>query len=247
MLKEQRLDVILKEVNSKGVASLKELAKLTQASISSIREDVAELDKQKLLKRVHGGAYSLNNNSSANDVEYESRSNIELDAKIKLATKANEFVQDNLLIFIDSGTTTHQLAKLINNKNVTIVTNSINVATELKSHPNVTTILIGGLLKSNTFNVVGSLALDNLKNFNFDIGFIGANVYSNNLGFTTPEINESLFKKEVISKCKKSYILLDKTKINSEFKYTFATNNKNITLITNYKKKDLNLENIIEV
>lgn len=174
MLKEQRLDVILKEVNSKGAASLKELAKLTQASISSIREDVAELDKQKLLKRVHGGAYSLNNNSSANDVEYESRSNIELDAKIKLATKANEFVQDNLLIFIDSGTTTHQLAKLINNKNVTIVTNSINVATELKSHPNVTTILIGGLLKSNTFNVVGSLALDNLKNFNFDIGFIGA-------------------------------------------------------------------------
>lgn len=247
MLKKQRFDVILKEINTKGAATLKELSILIKASESSIRSDIVELDKKGLLRRVHGGAYSINKSIDYSDIKYELRSQLEIDAKIKIAEKANEFILENFLIFIDSGTTTFELVKKINANNVTIVTNSITVANELKNNSKITTFLVGGQIKKNTSNVIGSLAIENISNFNFDIGFFGANGYSNDLGFSTPEINESMLKKAAVLKCKIAYFLVDKTKINETSRYVFATKKNNVVLITNYQKDDIEIKKVIKV
>lgn len=247
MLKKQRHEIIINEVNSKGAATLKELSKLMKVSESTVRQDVIELDQKKVIKRVHGGAYTRDNKALNLDIWLESREQLEQDAKINIAQKALEFIKNKSLIFIDAGTTTNELAKLLPNSKICVVTNSFSVANTLRNKSEIEIILIGGNVKKTTSNVIGSLAIDNLSMFNFDAGFFGANGYEKNVGFTTPELQECLFKKAALNKSKEKFILLDESKLNMNYKFSFASNKDDLTLITNADKDDISFEKTIFV
>lgn len=247
MLKKQRHEIIISEVNSKGAATLKELSKLMKVSESTVRQDVIELDQKNLIKRVHGGAYTRDNKTLNLDIWLESREQLEQDAKMNIAQKALEFIKNKSLIFIDAGTTTNELAKLLPNSKICVVTNSFSVANTIRNKSEIEIILIGGNVKKTTSNVIGSLAIDNLSMFNFDAGFFGANGYEKNVGFTTPELQECLFKKAALNKSKEKFILLDESKLNMNYKFSFASNKDDLTLITNADKDDISFEKTIFV
>ncbi|EFF41728.1 DeoR/GlpR family DNA-binding transcription regulator [Mycoplasmopsis alligatoris] len=247
LLKQERIDIILKQLALNGAITTKKLMFLTNASESTLRADIVELDKKGLLKKVHGGAclekQQIQNNV---DILFESRTKLQKDSKLKIAKKASIEInkKTNLTtIFIDSGTSTYELIKLITLKNIIVVTNSLNVADYLKNNNDIKVILIGGEIKNKTSNIVGSIALDNLNLFTFDLGIFGTNTLNNNGSFKTPEINEAIFKKTAIAKSKHVYLLVDKSKVGLNQGIEFHKIDQKTTIISDAEKNP-NLDNI---
>lgn len=223
MLKKIRHQIILNKVNSSGAASLQDLMILTKSSESSIRADIIDLDNQGLLKRVHGGAYSVTENFSKSDVSISTRSYIEPDKKKKIARAAFALIQQNSFIFIDGGSTTLELAKLITQSlKVKVVTNSLAIALQLAQN-NVETYTIGGTVKKLTSTIISSNANEQFAMFNFDAGFFGANGFDQDLQFSTPDIQEAQMKMAALNSCNKRYILIDSSKFDLKFSCNFAS------------------------
>ena len=93
-------------------------------------------------------------------------------------------------------------------------------------------LLIGGELKGSTEAVIGSQAMQMLKNYHFTKGFFGTNGISSKAGYTTPDINEALVKKAAMQKCSKSFIVCDSSKFNTISAVTFASF-REATVVTN--------------
>ena len=107
MLKEERQQKILNEVSLRNRVLLNDIAEHLDVSVDTVRRDVKELDKKKLLKKVHGGAISLSFTSNKNSLEV-----YDVDEKQLIARKAVVKIQDGSAIFIDGGTTCMELLSI---------------------------------------------------------------------------------------------------------------------------------------
>lgn len=189
--------------------ALEDLMQLLDSSESTVRRDLGELEQEGRLHRVHGGAELFH--SLQEELSNQEKSVKNSQIKQALAQKASRFIYDNDVIFIDAGTTTEFLLPFLQGKNVTVVTNSIHHATRLVDL-SIKTIIIGGYVKQTTDASIGSVALEQIRQMNFDKAFLGMNgVDEANL--TTPDMEEAVIKKAVIANAKVSYILVDGTKI----------------------------------
>ncbi|MGT2686139.1 DeoR/GlpR family DNA-binding transcription regulator [Streptococcus porcinus] len=189
--------------------ALEDLMQELDSSESTVRRDLDELEAEGKLHRVHGGAElfpSLQEELSNLEKSIKNSQN-----KQKLAKKASEFVLDNDVIFIDAGTTTEFLIPQLCQKNLTVVTNSIHHAAKLVDR-NIKTIIIGGFVKQTTDASIGNVALEQIQQMNFDKAFLGMNGLDN-FYMTTPDMEEAVIKRTIISNAKMSYVLADSSKI----------------------------------
>lgn len=189
--------------------ALEDLMQLLDSSESTVRRDLGELEQEGRLHRVHGGAELFH--SLQEELSNQEKSVKNSQIKQALAQKASRFIYDNDVIFIDSGTTTEFLLPFLQGKNVTVVTNSIHHATRLVDL-SIKTIIIGGYVKQTTDASIGSVALEQIRQMNFDKAFLGMNGVDEAY-LTTPDMEEAVIKKAVIANAKVSYILVDGTKI----------------------------------
>lgn len=189
--------------------ALEDLMQLLDSSESTVRRDLGELEQEGRLHRVHGGAELFH--SLQEELSNQEKSVKNSQIKQALAQKASRFVYDNDVIFIDTGTTTEFLLPFLQGKNVTVVTNSIHHATRLVDL-SIKTIIIGGYVKQTTDASIGSVALEQIRQMNFDKAFLGMNGVDEAY-LTTPDMEEAVIKKAVIANAKVSYILVDGTKI----------------------------------
>ncbi|QZT28028.1 DeoR/GlpR family DNA-binding transcription regulator [Streptococcus dysgalactiae] len=189
--------------------ALEDLMQLLDSSESTVRRDLGELEQEGRLHRVHGGAELFHFLQEELSNQEKSVKNSQI--KQALAQKASRFVYDNDVIFIDAGTTTEFLLPFLQGKNVTVVTNSIHHATRLVDL-SIKTIIIGGYVKQTTDASIGSVALEQIRQMNFDKAFLGMNGVDEAY-LTTPDMEEAVIKKAVIANAKVSYILVDGTKI----------------------------------
>lgn len=189
--------------------ALEDLMQLLDSSESTVRRDLGELEQEGRLHRVHGGAELFH--SLQEELSNQEKSVKNSQIKQTLAQKASRFVYDNDVIFIDAGTTTEFLLPFLQGKNVTVVTNSIHHATRLVDL-SIKTIIIGGYVKQTTDASIGSVALEQIRQMNFDKAFLGMNGVDEAY-LTTPDMEEAVIKKAVIANAKVSYILVDGTKI----------------------------------
>lgn len=231
MFTQERYSKIIQSINLTGMVSVSDLVKKLKTSESTIRRDLTVLDKQGLIKKVHGGAVSVDNESSKNDHKIEMRKCINNDEKTKIAHYAANLVKDGDIIYIDAGTTTERMIDFLNAKDVTVVTNGIRQAQKLIAK-GIRTFILGGEIKCITEAVVGDKAIEELKKFNFSKGFFGVNGVTNDNGYTTPDINEAMVKKAAMESCVKTFILADESKIEKTSFVTFAEIDKAV-LITN--------------
>lgn len=221
MLTEERYQLILEKLKLDGIVSVNELITSLQTSESTIRRDLNSLHKQGKLKKVHGGAVLLEDNYSKNDFKVSIRKGINIKNKTVIAKYAASLIKDNDVIFLDAGTTTEIIIDYITAKNITVVTNGIGHAKSLLEK-NIKVHILGGEIKAVTEAVVGITAVQNLQSYNFSKGFFGANGVSVNSGYTTPDINEAMVKKEAIRRCAKTYILVDSSKFEETSFITFC-------------------------
>ncbi len=221
MFTEERFNIILQELKTKGIVSVTELVKLLDASESTVRRDLNALHNEGLLKKIHGGAISIGDNTSKHDYKVNVRKTLNVEEKQLIAKKAASFITDNDVIYLDAGTTTELLIDYIETNNILVVTNGIVHAKKLLEK-GIKTFMLGGEVKAVTEAIVGSNAVEDLKKYNFSKGFFGSNGVSNKSGYTTPDINEAMVKAEAIKRCNESYVLADESKLDEVSFITFG-------------------------
>lgn len=249
MIKSERKEKVLEIVKQKNFATLEEIAKQLSISESTIRRDIAELDKEGLLSKERGGA-SISKSTSFSMVDQNLivREKLHANSKLAIAKKALSLISQNSTIFIDAGSSTLALTKLLpNNMPITIVTDSLTIA-KIASEKNICTYLIGGVLKVTTDATVGPMAEEELSKFNFKQAFMGANAVNPKSGFMTPDFSEASLKKKAICQAEQAIFLIDKTKFDQKSIVSFA-DLKNSIVVTDFvdTRKNYSTLTILEV
>jgi DeoR family transcriptional regulator, fructose operon transcriptional repressor len=237
MLTPERQQIILSLVKEKGVVKLQELIEETNASESTIRRDLIQLEDEKKLKRVHGGASLLQGKRSEPSMTEKSFKN--LHDKISIAKAAAAFIEDGESIFLDAGTTTQQMIAFLDQKDITVVTNGITLIEPLLEK-GITTYLLGGAVKGSTRALIGRAAYETLKTYRFDKCFIGTNGVDLDYGYTTPDPEEALIKQTALELSQEGFVLADHSKI-GEVSFSKIAGIEEATLVTNKTSENIQL------
>ncbi len=216
LLTAERHRIILELLAEKEVVKLQELVEATHSSESTIRRDLTQLEKEKKLRRVHGGAALLHQKREELSVLEKSTKNMK--EKKMIAEYAASLVQDGDCIYLDAGTTTFEMIAHLRGKDIVVVTNGIMHVDALLEHE-IPTYLLGGFIKKKTKALIGRGALNALESYSFDKCFIGANGIHLDYGYTTPDPEEAMVKRLAMKLSQHAYILADHSKLNES---TFA-------------------------
>ncbi|WP_186577084.1 DeoR/GlpR family DNA-binding transcription regulator [Aquibacillus kalidii] len=229
MLTIERQSKILELLNKKDFVTIQELVDQLSSSESTIRRDLSQLEKEKKLRRVHGGASNLH--QKGEEPSLTEKSTKYLKEKDVIASNAAGLVQNGDCIFLDAGTTTYQMIKHLSAKDITVVTNGLNLAQALLELE-IDTHLIGGLIKRKTNALIGPKATETLSQFRFDKSFIGVNGIHLDFGYTTPDPQEAAVKALAVNLGQKVYVLADASKF-QEVTFSKVSDLKNAIIITN--------------
>lgn len=243
MLQQERHSQILAKLNLEGIVGVKELSKDFEVTEDCIRKDLSSLEKEGLLKRIHGGATQIRKNLHA--INVNERIGVHSLEKKIIAQKAVEIIDPGTMIFLGISTVCLEIAKLIYEKdiNVTVVTNMIDIMNLFTNESSKKIIFIGGDFNRARDGFLGPLTIEQIKNFRFDISFLGVvgiNAYDGKV--TTYDVDDGLTKKEVINSSKKSYMVAETAKLKLDGNYVFA----NISDFTGYICENEIEENIRE-
>ncbi len=233
---EERKDYILHQLDKKSVVTVAELSNALALSEVSVRKLLAAMEADGRLKRTWGGAISAY--GSLREFSHKEKEPLHLPEKMAIAKAAYERINDGEAIFLDVGTTTLELARLIVAgplRNLLVSTNSIYLAMELSKASDIHVIVIGGELRSNIYSCVGSIADWSLKQLFFDKCFISGNRFSLEHGVTTPIFQEADVKRLVLSVSKEKCFLLDSSKFGDDSLVLVAAPSQMDLLITDWK------------
>lgn len=222
MLQNLRHEKILKELEMNRAVKVTELAKELDTSESTIRRDIAELDRIGKLKKVFGGAIPSESGMISMPTDVAERDAINIEEKERIAQYAATLIEDGDFVYIDAGTTTYRMIEYLENSNATYVTNGI-VNAQMLVQKGFNVYMIGGMLRPMTEAAIGSSAVEALKKYNFTKCFMGSNGIDLNRGFSTPDIGEAAMKTAAIQKSCISFILADHTKFDRISSVTFAS------------------------
>ncbi|MDA3798031.1 MAG: DeoR/GlpR family DNA-binding transcription regulator [Kiritimatiellae bacterium] len=243
-----RFEEIKRLLKGKHVLSVVELSETLGVSQATIRRDLVELEKVGALKRVHGGAMEIE--SRLMEMTFDDKARVAGEEKDCIAGKALEFVPSDGSIFLDGGSTVLALARLlVDMKDLTVVTNSIRVAT-LFSGGGPRVILVGGELRKRSQTFVGALTGAILENLHVDIAFMGALGVSADSGMTTTDPREAYTKDLVLKNANKSVLLVDGSKVDKVSFVKFGDLKKLNCIITDdgvKKSKLKQFEGIVKV
>lgn len=222
MLTYQRQKEILEILKQNKTATVEYLSKKLYASGATIRRDLAEMEKEKILIRVRGGAV-LNNNTTQ-DIPFLFRENDNKDKKQIIGELALQFINDGDCIFMDSGSTSVTLSKMLEKyKNLYVVTNGLKVIQSLSQNPNIKIFCTGGLLSDNSTTMVGEHTKSFVQNYNTDILFFSCAALSLD-GFLTDATEQNcIIKQYMIKSSAKRVLLCDSTKIGKKLFCTIDT------------------------
>ena len=223
---DERRDAIVALINEKSNITFAELKKrFPQVSDMTIRTDLKALDEAKRIVRVHGGAKSVEQ-VIGNDDLLGKRAVRNVEAKQLIAEKAVKLVRPNTTVFIDSGSTTTLMANLFPDVQCVIFTNSLSCGIELSKLTKARVYMVGGLLNRNSLSVVGYSALKEMDPVNYDMAFLGATSYDDQLGFTCESAEDNAIKRMAISKSVQNIILMDASKLGRRGSFTIGQLNE---------------------
>lgn len=211
MLIEERRQHVLAKIQTDGRVLVSELSDALGISRITIRKDLDHLESRGLVQRTHGGALAPLS-SSIVDPTLQEKERHQLKEKRRIAEASLKLVQEGQCILLDSGTTTTAIARaLLGFKNLTVVTNAMNIAAELAGS-NFEVILTGGTLRKNSSSLVGPLAEEMLSEVCADILFLGVDGFDSSYGITTPNVLESRVNRAMVKAAKRVVVVCDSTK-----------------------------------
>lgn len=222
-------------VKEKKYASIDEIMEKFQLSRSTVRRTLIAMEEKKLLKRVRGGAEAIEEVDAILPMDFQEVFNANKEDKIIIAKKSASLIQDNDVIFIDSGSTCFYMIDYIKAKEITVVTNGIMHIQKLMAK-GINTYILGGYAKPEKNLIMGEDMVNKISVMNFDKAFLGTMGIDARSGFTTMMLEDGEVKKAVIKSSDKCYILADKSKFNVRKFYTYGDFTE-ATIITNSEIK----------
>lgn len=207
---EERQKAILTYLAKKGNASVAELCQLFDVSEMTIRRDLTSLSEKNLLRRTYGGV--IPSEPAFFEMSLKAKISVFLQEKKAIARTCSEMVQDGEVIFLDSGTTTLEVAKHICHKSITVVTNDLNIGSSLINYPNVNLFITGGELRRGTNNLIGNKAINFFDGIQGTKLFMGVEGIDIETGFTIPDLEEVLIKKRMMKSVNNVVVVADHSK-----------------------------------
>ncbi|MEI9697175.1 transcriptional repressor AgaR [Moellerella wisconsensis] len=186
---ERRME-ILDLINTEGKARVENLAEKFNVSSVTIRSDLTFLEKNGYVVRSHGAA--IPNTGFIAELTVHEKRNQNANVKHLIGKAAASLIKDGNSVILDSGTTTREIAaNLKSRENVVVMTNGLDVAMELASASGVDVLMTGGALRKNALSFSGSQAEHSLKNYRFDMVFLGGDGFDLRVGITTHNEQEA--------------------------------------------------------
>jgi len=207
-----RREKILDMIQEDGHVKVSDLSQIFKVSEVTIRQDLEKLDNEGFIVREHGGAYLKSISSQVRSFTLQHQENME--KKMRIGKKAAELIHNGDTIILDSGTTTTEIAKnLMNRKNLTVITNALNIAMMLGGEPSISVIMTGGEFKAPTLSLTGEKASAFFNDLHVDKLFLATAGISLKSGLTYPSISDLVVKKAMIHAAETVYLVADSTKI----------------------------------
>lgn len=214
-----------------GQVAVIELANQLDVAQETIRRDLADLERQGLLHRVHGGAFPTEGIAFEGDVTVRNDRNPE--EKSRIGQRAVTEVEGAGVIYIDEGSTPLQLARALNPDHpLTVITPSIPVVTALHSHPLVSLILLGGAVRTRSMATTGDWASRMLSELVVDIAFVGTNGFTLRHGLTCPDVGVAAVKRAAIASARRSVLIADSARFGTDSFVSFGSVTDVDTVIT---------------
>jgi len=209
---EERRARILEYISQAGRASVADLSRQFSVSEVTIRADLQSLAEQRLVLRTHGGAVAANSRL-LDDLSLAIRRKQQVLEKSRIGEAAATMIADGDAVFLDSSSTALAIAQhLRDHHDLTIITNSLAIASDLLAAPGVTVVMPGGRVRRDTASVIGPDGLNTLRKYNIQKGFFGAHGLSLPEGLTDVSEAEAEFKQPIVALCRRVIAVLDATK-----------------------------------
>src|SRR6516225_4129743 len=212
MLSASRREKIHELLLEDGTAKVLNLSRLFKVTEVTIRQDLEKLEKDGLIIREHGGAYLKDIKDQVQTFSLAHQEN--MTQKELIAAKCVEFIESGDSIILDSGSTTTEIARrLKGRKNLTVITNALNIALMLGAEPGIEVIVTGGEFKPPTLSLTGQKAADFFKDLHVQKLFLATAGISLKAGLTYPSISDLVVKKAMIEAAEVRYLVADSTKM----------------------------------
>lgn len=229
MLKEERFQIILKQLMQENKVLLPDLSSILNVSEDTVRRDIKELSDQGLLKAVRGGAVP----HSPGPHHFKDRVQYANENKKIIAEKAVNFLKNDQVVIFDGGTSALLIAQALpKDIRLTVITNSFPIASILEEHEYVEVLFGGGRLLKSSFVTVGNETIQFFKRFRADICFLGICSIHPELGVTGPDYEESDVKRAMVESTQNVIALASVEKLGTAEAYYVCPTNRLASIVT---------------
>lgn len=238
MFAAERYEKIGDLVAAEGRVSVAGLADRFNITQETVRRDLATLESDGVVRRVHGGAVAAAKRSTG-ELSLTSRQSQHHEQKLRIARKAMDLIPAGSSVVIDAGTTTELLADLLQDwqppnleDNLLVITHAVPIAAKLSNLPALELEMLGGRVRGLTRASVGDSTVKQLENLRPDVAFVGANGIHPDFGFSTPDAQEAAVKSAIVRSARRVVVLADASKLGEETLVRFAALDDVDALIT---------------
>jgi len=233
MLSHTRKNKILELLKANKQVSTQELEEELDVSGATIRNDLAQLEEKGLIERIHGGAVLPDEKNTSSFRSFHKRSEKNVQQKKAIGKVAKDYIKSGQTIMLDaSSTILYLLPYLTNCEKLTVITNGIYTALEVKNEEDFNVILLGGIMRPNSGSVEGLIGGCMLDDISADTMITSSHGFNVDSGLTDFNFYEVELKKKMVAKSDKLIALVDSTKIGHTSAAQFAKANDIDLLIT---------------
>jgi DeoR family transcriptional regulator of aga operon/DeoR family fructose operon transcriptional repressor len=232
---ELRRAQTLELIKSHGKISLLEIVQTVGCSEATARRDLDALEKAGEIIRTNGGAiYEGSLTSAVSELPFAAKRDFRRLDKERIAATAAALVEEGDIICLTGGTTTFFIAKALKkHRNITIVTNAVNIAYELADAEDIQVVVIGGVMRSKSYELCGPLAESVIDKINITKMFLGVDGVTQNFGFTMHSELEARIAQLTMERSSEVYAVFDQSKVEKSALFTIAPLNQVTGVITN--------------
>lgn len=222
-MSKEREKEILRLLLARKKITVNELSNLLFTSESSIRRDLARLENQQLVKRIHGGAIIEENSISTLKIPFVMRELEQSDAKIKIAKQVIEYINDYDVIFLDASSSAYSLVPFLAVKNhLTVITSGTKTLVKLGEY-GIKAISTGGELLPSCQSLVGEEAYRTIESFNANSVFFSCRGLSDDGFLTDISDSENNVRREMIAHSKNAYLMCASNKLGQKYFHNLCT------------------------
>jgi DeoR family transcriptional regulator of aga operon len=222
VLRYERLNAVLDMVARQGRVSVDEIVEAFALSPATVRRDLDELAAQQLITRTRGGAVA---HQLTYDLPLRYKHVRRPTEKRRIAGAAAEMVEPGMVIALNGGTTNSEVARTIAGRtdlteagqesatSLTVVTNALNIASELAVWPHIKLVVLGGVSRPQSYELIGSLSVPVLSTLTIDLMFLGADAIHPADGAACAHEEEAVINRGMVERSNRVVAVVDSTKL----------------------------------